>query len=392
MSEIIQELRTWRAQVSARSTFLFFEVLTTAGRTGTGEATMSGDDAGAVAVATRLFDGLLAGRPLDDIPQAIDQLIGTPGTRDSLVTATAVSALEQCGWDLRGQARGLPVHELLGGARRDAIRLYANINRGTAERSPEGFAAAAAGAVAAGFEALKCAPFDDVAPHHDFTDPLVQAGLERLRAVRAAAPYALFMVDCHGRLGTDTARRIVPILGELGTFWLEEPIATNAHTRSMTGRQGGRDATGEARTPTDPDLAWLRDCGIPIAGGEFEYGLDGFDALVRHVPLSFVMPDVKHCGGVWTTTALGTVAANRGIGFAPHNPSGPISTVASMHVCAAVPRVEMLEYQWREVDGRELLVTPAEPRERGILTRTDAPGLGVALNHDALRDLLIPIG
>jgi len=384
MSETIQELRTWRARVSARSTFLFFEMVTTAGRTGTGEATMSGDDPGAVAAATRLFDGLLAGRPLDDIPQAVDQLVGTPGTRGSLVTATAVSALEQCGWDLRGQARGLPVHELLGGARRDAVRLYANINRGTADRSPEGFAAAAAGAVAAGFDAVKCAPFDGVAPRHDVTDPLVRAGLERVRAVRAAAPRALFMVDCHGRLGADTARRIIPVLGELDIFWLEEPLATNPHTRSMTGRQPKRAG--------DPDLAWLNGCGIPIAGGEFEYGIDGFDALLRRVPLSFVMPDVKHCGGVWTTTALGTVAASRGVGFAPHNPSGPVSTVASMHVCAAVPRLEMLEYQWGEVDGRELLVTPAEPRERGVLTRTDAPGLGVALNHDALRDLLIPIG
>jgi len=384
MSETIQELRTWRARVSARSTFLFFEMVTTAGRTGTGEATMSGDDPGAVAAATRLFDGLLAGRPLDDIPQAVDQLVGTPGTRGSLVTATAVSALEQCGWDLRGQARGLPVHELLGGARRDAVRLYANINRGTADRSPEGFAAAAAGAVAAGFDAVKCAPFDGVAPRHDVTDPLVRAGLERVRAVRAAAPRALFMVDCHGRLGADTARRIIPVLGELDIFWLEEPLATNPHTRSMTGRQPKRAG--------DPDLAWLNGCGIPIAGGEFEYGIDGFDALLRRVPLSFVMPDVKHCGGVWTTTALGTVAASRGVGFAPHNPSGPVSTVASMHVCAAVPRLEMLEYQWGEVDGRELLVTPAEPRERGVLTRTDAPGLGVALNHDALRDLLMPIG
>jgi galactonate dehydratase len=392
MSETIQELRTWRARVSARSTFLFFEMLTTAGRTGTGEATMSGDDPGAVAVATRLFDRLLDGRSLDDIPQAVDQLVSTPGTRDSLVTATAVSALEQCIWDLRGQARGLPVHELLGGARRDAIRLYANINRGTAERGPDGFAAAAAGAIAAGFDAVKCAPFDGVAPDHDFTDTLVQAGLERIRAVRAAAPHAQFMVDCHGRLGAGTARRIIPILGELSIFWLEEPLATNPHTRSMTSREEGRDAMGGAPTVADPDLAWLNGCGIPIAGGEFEYGLDGFDALLRRVPLSFMMPDVKHSGGVWTTTALGTVAASRGIGFAPHNPSGPISTVVSMHICAAVPRMEMLEYQWGEVAGREMLVTPAEPRERGILTRTEAPGLGVALNHDALRNLLIPIG
>jgi galactonate dehydratase len=352
---------------------------------------MSGDDLATIATASRLFDALLAGRPLDDIPQAIDRLITTPGARDSLVTATAVSALEQCSWDLRGQAWGLPVHELLGGARRDFIRLYANINRGTAERSPEGFAAAAESAVAAGFDAVKCAPFDGVAPHHHLTDAPVQAGLERIRAVRAAAPHARLMVDCHGRLGPDTVRRIIPILTELGIYWLEEPIVTNAHMHRVAGSQYPCDTTGKAGN-ADPDLAWLRGCGIPIAGGEFEYGLDGFDALLQRVPLSFVMPDVKHSGGVWTTTTLGTLAASRGIGFAPHNPSGPLATVVSMHVCAAAPHVEMLEYQWGEVDGRELLVMPAEPRQRGILTRTDAPGLGVSLNHEALRDLLIPVG
>ena len=53
------------------------------------------------------------------------------------------SALEQALWDLAGQRAGQPIHAMLGGALREPVPLYANINRGANPRTPEGFAAAA---------------------------------------------------------------------------------------------------------------------------------------------------------------------------------------------------------------------------------------------------------
>lgn len=38
----------------------------------------------------------------------------------------AVSALEQALWDIKGQALGVPVYELLGGKQREVIPIYAN--------------------------------------------------------------------------------------------------------------------------------------------------------------------------------------------------------------------------------------------------------------------------
>ena len=74
--------------------------------------------------------------------------------------ATAFSALEQAQWDLVGKALGAPIYDLTGGSLRNELPLYANINRATSVRSPEGFAESARHAVADGFQAIKAAPFD----------------------------------------------------------------------------------------------------------------------------------------------------------------------------------------------------------------------------------------
>ena len=53
-----------------------------------------------------------------------------------------VSGVDIALWDLAGKALEVPVWRLLGGRHRERGRLYANLNRGTRDRSPEGFARA----------------------------------------------------------------------------------------------------------------------------------------------------------------------------------------------------------------------------------------------------------
>ena len=74
--------------------------------------------------------------------------------------STAFSAVEQAQWDLVGKALGAPVYDLVGGRLRNELPVYANVNRATADRGPDGFAASARQAVADGFGAIKAAPFD----------------------------------------------------------------------------------------------------------------------------------------------------------------------------------------------------------------------------------------
>ena len=128
---------------------------------GIGEAS-HGKDELVVTLLRRFFDRL-KGRGIFEIEwlrQAVKPEIAEYGVS----AAVALSGLEQCLWDIRGKVFGVPVYQLLGGQLRDRIRNYANINRSTEERTLAGFAAMAEKAVAAGFDAIKLAPFDDMPP------------------------------------------------------------------------------------------------------------------------------------------------------------------------------------------------------------------------------------
>src|SRR6202012_1404722 len=87
--------------------------------------------------------------------------VKTQIAQGGISAACALSALEQCSWDIIGQALNLPIYELFGGALRTSIRIYANINR-SAERAPAGFASWAERPANVGFDAVKLAPGDEM--------------------------------------------------------------------------------------------------------------------------------------------------------------------------------------------------------------------------------------
>ena len=132
-------------RVTARTIWTFARLVAQDGSEGWGEATLEGRSA-EVETAIRAF--------------ALPIKLGAVPT--DLVQAAAYSAVEQALWDLSARNAGRSIAELLGGARRERVPLYANINRGTTDRSPAGFAARAAEAAALGFGAIKIAPFDNM--------------------------------------------------------------------------------------------------------------------------------------------------------------------------------------------------------------------------------------
>src|SRR5690606_12246866 len=192
------------------------------------------------------------------------------------VVNTVVSGIEQALWDIVGQELGVPVHRLFGGALHNRIRLYANINRHVRERTPGGFARAAAQSVDEGFTAIKLAPFDELrGPYHVRTGPKAawragaarvdavrasnrdtaeragdshgrmamsdelrgpdhvrtgpkaawRAGVARVEAVRAAIGDEVeLVVDCHGRMDMSEALVVADALADCNLFWYEEPV------------------------------------------------------------------------------------------------------------------------------------------------------------------------
>jgi galactonate dehydratase len=370
----LKRLELLPLRATERTVWLFVRLHTDSGLTGLGEASDAfGFAQTTKADATRMtgeleaFFGLIAGRSPLDI--AFYRQAGLArATSGGLIAATAYSAIEQALWDLAGKILHQPTWQLLGGKLRDTLPVYANINRATQPRTPAGFAATAKRAVADGFRALKLAPFDGF-KRQDFPNPAqakpVLDGIAAIAAVRdAVGADVQVMIDAHSLfdvpLSIDVAQRLEPYR----LTWYEEPVAPERIEETVTIRRGIKQ---------------------DMAGGETLFQVKGFTGLCRNKAVEVIMPDVKHCGGVLELTHIAGMAAADGVTVAPHNPSGPVSTAASIQVCATIANFRILELQWGEVPWRGDVLAPAERFVNGTISVPTTPGFGIALNEELVR-------
>lgn len=352
-------------RVTPRTAWLVLRVRTDAGVYGLGEASDAFGIQGTTAANVELLRAevarqfnLLAGRSPFEV-EFVRQNARLDGT---LLARTVHSALEQTMWDLNGKLLDVPAYELLGGKVRDRLPVYANINRVTKPRTPEGFAATAKRAVAEGFRAVKLAPWDGFVDSEAF----VEKGIECLFAVReAVGPTVRIMTDCHSFFTVERAIRVAKKLEPLGLEWYEEPVAPEKLTVTLAIRRGIRQE---------------------MAGGEFLFGVKGFEPLCREKAVEVIMPDVKHCGGMLEMTRIAAMADVYGVRVAPHNPTGPVATAASVQLCAGMKNFKILELQWGEAEWRGDLVRPAERFVDGMIRVGDGAGLGVTLNEELARE------
>ena len=358
----IQHIQFCGINVTPRTNWCFLEVQTEDGLTGIGECTLSGQELLLAAEVSRLASQLV-GVDARQRNRLVRVHAHAPG---GLVAATVVSALDQALTDLAAQRAGQPLHLLLGGALREPIALYANINRGADPRSPEGFAAAARRAVAEGFRALKLAPFEPLVWEDGHADANLDAygsGLARIAAVReAVGPRIDVMVDAHWRFSPGGAAGLIRDLAEFNLYWLECPIAEA--NRSEIARLRG--------------LANQR--GMRLAGAESLAGLAAYRPVVDAGCYDVLMPDVKHAGGLEEIRRIAALAQTAGVEVAPHNPTGPICHAHSVHLCSVIPNFLFLEVQLGETEAFFDLVEGADLRfQRGMAPLPQAPGLGVHL-------------
>ncbi|MEE2658778.1 MAG: mandelate racemase/muconate lactonizing enzyme family protein [Candidatus Latescibacterota bacterium] len=354
---------------SQRGNWLFVCVHTDSGITGVGEASQSGNDALTRAALQQLGERLGGEDPTQ--PEVLwDRIAHSHNIFSSgagRVGATAVSAIDQAVWDIAGKALNVPTWRLLGGRRRQRVRCYANLNRGTSDRSPEGFARQAVSSVKAGFRAVKATPFDEVRYANADRDSFaadVEKGIERLFATREAIGGEIeLLVDCHCRFDLAWSCKIAERLRPLDLYWLEEPM------------------------PRDQIDAWAHltaHSGHTIAGLEACFGRTAFESHLRRRALHVIMPDVKHAGGITEMRRIADLAALSQVPVAPHNPAGPVSTMASVQVAATIGNFLVLEWPFGEVPWRGDLLQPAETLVDGYIEVPDLPGLGFELRHDVV--------
>ncbi|HUB03706.1 MAG TPA: mandelate racemase/muconate lactonizing enzyme family protein [Solirubrobacteraceae bacterium] len=273
--------------------------------------------------------------------------------------------LEAALWDLFGQACGQPVAALLGGARSE-VPAYASWGE---LRDPGRRAEDASALVEEGFRAVKIR----IAPSR------VDEGIGVVAAVRDAVGDRLeIMVDLNQwwrmagdigpRLDPVGARRIVERLRSFGVLWVEEPLP-------------GEDRSG---------MRTLRSqTGVRIGGGEMARTFDELLGVFEADALDVYQPDVVLALGISGARTLGDLALRRNRWFTPHTWTNGIGVLANLHVCAGVGGGPFLEFPydppgWTPARRDFMLPSPVMVSEDGMLRVPDAPGLGVALDEEAL--------
>jgi D-galactarolactone cycloisomerase len=266
------------------------------------------------------------------------------------VAMTALGGIDTALWDLRAQAAGKPLRELLGGAR-TTCPAYAS---GLLWREPSELAEEAAGYVARGFRRVKMRLARS--PEYD------RAAVTAVR--KAIGDKNDVIVDGSMRYSVKVAREIGKFLTEKKVFWFEEPFA-----------------------PEDLDsfAALHGTVNLPIAAGENEFGVQGFRELIQSGSIDIVQPDVSRCGGVSETEKIAKLAAARKLPVATHTWCDAVAIVANAHVVSAVPNGLTVEIdQTRTPFVDELLVEPLRVTN-GELPLSKAPGLGIRLNESVLK-------
>ena len=367
----IAELQPRLLNVSARTNWFFIELALDDGTRGYGEASLNGWERPMLAYLDDLRADVV-GAPVE---QAHGRLRTFPNSPGGLVANAIRSAIAQALLDAQARAQRLPIHALLGTRRRDRVRMYANINRATVDRTPAGCARAARDAVAQGFTAVKIAPFDGVRRSElgaVATQGAIDDGIERVLAIRdAVGPIVDVMVDCHWRFDEPTALQVLNRLAPARILWFECPVPEGPLWHPALARL----------------RAAAREQGVLLAGAETQSGLDGFRPFVDPPLFDVIMPDVKYAGGIRTTLDIAELAFAHGVMTSPHNPTGPVCTYASLHVAACAPELPLLELQVGESALYFEVVGGARPAvENGYFVIPEGPGLGVDLDPGVLRD------
>ena len=275
----------------------------------------------------------------------------------------AISGIEQALWDIVGKAARMPVYSLLGGACRDAIRVYANGWSGGA-RTPAELGEKAKAVVERGFTAMK---FDPVpGPWRTFVDKTVERrAIDNVFAVRDAVGDEVdILIEMHRRLAPMHAVRIARAIEDAAPFWFEEPVlAENV-----------------------PALARAkRDIHIPVVTGEALYTKFDFREVFETAAADIINPDVCNVGGILELKEIAAMAEAYFVAVSPHNyNSTTVGLAATLQASAVMPNFLITEYFVNfEALGEEIAYEPWRV-QNGMIELTDTPGLGIDLDEEAL--------
>lgn len=269
-----------------------------------------------------------------------------------------ISGIDIAMWDILGRTTGQPVGRLLGGRHRDRVRPYASLLM--EEPAPLGEKLAALREK--GFRAFKIG-WGRFGRESDALDERIVSS-----AREAIGPDCQLMVDAGA---SDAfwpreykwALRTARMLGAYGAAWFEEPL------------------------PPDnlQDFIFLRQFSpVPISGGEVLTRRQAFEPWIRCGALDIVQADATKVGGISEYRRISWMAEDRGLRVIPHGWNTAVGLAVDLQLASANRSTDLVEYLTGSPFIDELHSEPWSMDAEGMLPIPEAPGLGIALNMDAV--------
>ena len=317
-------------------------------------------------VVKTIVEDLLAPLLIGEDPRAIavlwDRMFSAMHLRSHTqgFTLEAIAGIDIALWDALGKHCGEPIYRLLGGAYRTRIPIYSS---GTPGQTLASRCEGVENILDQGFSVVKTSCGRGAFPEQ--MDLVLQMS-------DAVGDRGTLLVDAHGGFDLKDALRFARFLEDLGNVeWFEDALLPEDHRgyRALTQATDIRIAVGE----TDCNRYVVRD-----------------RLLNRECDL--LLPDVCRAGGISETLRIAQLCDVFGVSWASHvSTSTPIHLLAGLHLGAATPNFFISEcpsgFAHRPF-GNGLLAEPLQI-ENGHIALAEKPGLGIALNEDAIADLII---
>jgi galactonate dehydratase len=311
------------------------------------------------------FAPMVVGEDPSRIEHIYQKLYRQSFWRLGVIGMSAISAIEQALWDIKGKVLGVPVYELLGGKVRDRVRMYTHLGGGDMKSVYETFEVKplidlALKVVGRGYTAVKVV----FVPYSEALEGVRKvkqfAGLmEKLRD--AVGDQVDIMIDFHGRTYPAMAIEYINAVSEFRPYFCEEPVPPE-----------NTEALREVREKVN----------VPIASGERLVGRHQFRPLFEQRACHVIQPDLCHCGGLFEAKKIAAMAETYQMGVAPHNPLGPVANGVALHFALSTPNFLIQEDMLADVPWRWEVVKSSLVTENGYWLPTNQPGLGIEVDEE----------
>jgi galactonate dehydratase len=333
--------------------FLFLKIHTDAGIIGLGEPITEGR-ADTCAVAVQEIAPYLVGQDPRRIMHHWQAIYRHTFYRGGPILTSALSGIEQALWDIKGQALGVPIYELLGGPTRQRIRVYAHA------RTPERIAETKA----QGYTAFKTGVLNATQSGIVASPKFIEEATAHFISLReAVGDDADIGIDFHGAISAPNAELLIHAL---------EPHKPFFHRRAgqlSECRHHGQSGPGDPHTDRHGRTCFYQ---------------WGFREILEKGAATILQPDLCHAGGIFEGRIIAGMAEAYYASVAPHNPLGPISLAAGIQLAASIPNFLCQE---QVTLGEGYLKEPFVVKA-GHVDLPTKPGLGIELDDAALADKL----